>query len=95
MFKINLYNPIVMQNDYIETIIEAEKTRKEMIDTYNSWMVNTDSVYNKHALKRARTFARKYNELSKKFSKLTTVISGIKSKELLSIREIVKQTTTQ
>lgn len=83
-----------MQHDYLATIIEAEKTKKEMMETYNSWLVDTNSIYNKHALKRARTLARKYTELSKKFSKLTTIISMISAKELLDIRENVQQKTT-
>jgi hypothetical protein len=83
-----------MQNDYIATIIEAENTRKEMMETYNSWMVNTNSVYNKHALKRARTLARKYTELNKKFAKLSTIISSLTARELLDIRETVQQKTT-
>ena len=83
-----------MQSDSLEIIIEAEKTRRELIEVFTTWMVNTNSVYNKHALRRGRSDARKYTILARKFAKLSTEISFMKAADLLEMREIVQQKIT-
>ena len=83
-----------MQSSSLEIVIEAEKTRREMMEVFNTWMFNTSVIYNKHALRRARSDARKYTNLAKKFSKLSTEISFMKTAELIEIKETVKQKTT-